>query len=254
MSNEMSLLSIVAEAEEQLYKNMGSQPSIDDLARYIWTSKRELQIFLMRYKDEAPLKDIGLAFDIGPDRVTQLLHKFSHNLLQFCCRIKNDVVEKKYIPLGGIDGPLDTKEHLLERKIKSFTERVSKLRALLVKMEEKNYKLHVELSDSTEEFNELSSELITIKNCFSRLFEKKEDANVSIFDKEIDECEFTTRVKNGLRGEQVGTVGQLVKVKEKDLFKIPGIGKKYVRQIKAFLNKNDLKLGMDMEDGRADEE
>jgi len=87
---ELTPYSIVAQAEQYLFKTQGSPPSITDIANHIRTPERLVKMFLMRYKDEFTLKDIGLVFGIGPDRVTQLLYKFSHDLLMFYCRERNN--------------------------------------------------------------------------------------------------------------------------------------------------------------------
>jgi hypothetical protein len=86
---ELTPFNIVAEAEEDLYRVTGSTPSIRDMSNYLNTQERILKMFLMRYKDNFALKDIGLAFGIGADRITQLLHRFSHDLLLFYCWDQN---------------------------------------------------------------------------------------------------------------------------------------------------------------------
>ena len=86
---ELSPLSILARAEEDIYKDKGRPPSIKEISSYLNTQERILKMFLMRYKDNFALKDIGLAFGIGADRITQLLHRFSHDLLLFYCWDQN---------------------------------------------------------------------------------------------------------------------------------------------------------------------
>ncbi len=89
MFQDISPYNMVLSARLRLGVAIGHRPSIKELALHIGTQERILKMFFLRYKDNMSLKDIGLRFEICADRVTQLLYKFSHDLLLFYCREMN---------------------------------------------------------------------------------------------------------------------------------------------------------------------
>lgn len=89
MFQDISPYNMVLSARLRLGITLGKCPSIKELALHIGTQERILKMFFMRYKDNMSLKDIGSRFEICADRVTQLLYKFSHDLLLFYCRENN---------------------------------------------------------------------------------------------------------------------------------------------------------------------
>ncbi len=58
----------------------------------------------------------------------------------------------------------------------------------------------------------------------------------------IDDLEFTVRVSNGLRIENIKTIGQLCSYSEASLLHLPYFGKKSVKEIKEGLEKIGLSL------------
>ena len=58
----------------------------------------------------------------------------------------------------------------------------------------------------------------------------------------IAACELSIRVINTLRAGGVTTVEQLLTKREIDLFRISGLGRRYVKEIKTFLSKYNLGL------------
>ena len=60
----------------------------------------------------------------------------------------------------------------------------------------------------------------------------------------IHEVDFSVRVLNYLKSGKIETIGQLVKMTEVDLIKIPGFRKTYMREVKRKLADMNLTLGM----------
>ena len=72
---------------------------------------------------------------------------------------------------------------------------------------------------------------------------KQEINEKRLLAKPIDEMELTTRSMNCLKAEDIYTVAELVKRKERELLKTPNLGKKSLREIKVVLHEWGLKLG-----------
>ena len=72
---------------------------------------------------------------------------------------------------------------------------------------------------------------------------KQEINEKRLLAKSIDEMELTTRSMNCLKAEDIYTVAELVKRKERELLKTPNLGKKSLTEIKEALHEWGLKLG-----------
>lgn len=66
--------------------------------------------------------------------------------------------------------------------------------------------------------------------------------NGKVFDNRIEFLELTYRAERILLSENIFSIGDLVKLEEKDLFEMPNMGKKYIREIKEALAKYGLSL------------
>lgn len=60
------------------------------------------------------------------------------------------------------------------------------------------------------------------------------------------ELEFTLRTLNCLKGEAIYYVGDLVKLKEEDILKIPNMGRKSLKELEEFLEKYSLSFNMNI--------
>lgn len=62
----------------------------------------------------------------------------------------------------------------------------------------------------------------------------------------IEDMDFSVRVKNGLRGNEVETIGNLVQLKETDILKFRNLGRKTINEIDDKLDSLGLSFGMDI--------
>jgi len=72
---------------------------------------------------------------------------------------------------------------------------------------------------------------------------KQEINEKRLLDTKINDLELTVRSMNCLKAEEIYTVGELIKWKERELLKTPNLGKKSLTEIKAVLQVRGLKLG-----------
>lgn len=63
----------------------------------------------------------------------------------------------------------------------------------------------------------------------------------------VDDLELTVRSANCLKAEDIYYIGDLVQKSEGELLKTPNLGKKSLNEIKSILSKNNLSLGMTVE-------
>ncbi len=63
----------------------------------------------------------------------------------------------------------------------------------------------------------------------------------------ISDLELSVRAYNALKTARIDTIGQLVKLSESDLLRLPNLGKRSLADIKLSLSNRDFMLGMDDE-------
>ena len=71
---------------------------------------------------------------------------------------------------------------------------------------------------------------------------KQEINEKRLLARKIDDLELTVRSTNCLKAEEIYTIGELIKWKERELLKTPNLGKKSLREIKEVLQEWGLKL------------
>jgi DNA-directed RNA polymerase subunit alpha len=76
-----------------------------------------------------------------------------------------------------------------------------------------------------------------------------EDRIKKLLNTSVDELDLTVRSRNGLERESIRTIGDLVKLSEGDLIRIPNFGKRSLQEIKEKLKEWNLELGNDEQSG-----
>jgi len=98
---------------------------------------------------------------------------------------------------------------------------------------------YVDVPQSYEQIKELLS--IPTSSNISPKTTSKLDTPLSNF-------EFSTRTKEFLRMANIYYVGQLVRIAEVDVLDFPGVGRKVLNELKAFLIDKGLRFGLDVSD------
>ena len=111
----------------------------------------------------------------------------------------------------------------------------------------KNFELNKNLQQDVRHLEKknksLEQDVQYWKNFLPPAATKQEISRKRLLAKPIDEMELTTRSMNCLKAEDIYTVAELVKRKERELLKTPNLGKKSLREIKVVLHEWGLKLG-----------
>jgi|SRR5579872_328944 len=239
---------------------LGEIPTDAQMSFVLPLTAEEVKLLRLRFNRDGTYKDslksIGKDYGVTSGCISGRIEKALRKLRQPSSgEDLKSFIQEEEIPLGGM-GVLtesERKKHLLDAKVQSFTERLSKLRSILVRAEKRSYDFHRDLINTTQEYNDLAAELLSIRTCIARLDERnkelvRDDSYIYLHDISVDKYKFRTTLANGLRGDNIRSVAELVCRTEKQILELPNIGIRYLREIQDALKQDGLCLGMKIED------